>query len=142
VDFVNRHGQEYTGLSSERTDGWGWREAVHPEDVERNVEKWRASPTTGEPFEDEVRYRRAADAQYRWFLSRAVPLRDHRGKIVKWFGTSTDIEDRMSNRTEAICGPRRTTDGAQRFISLCRPHPRFCKFPQPEPDSVSLGCLR
>jgi PAS domain S-box-containing protein len=94
IDFVNRNWQEYTGLSTEKAAGWGWQEAAHPEDVEQNVEKWRASLTTGEPFEDEVRYRRAADGQYRWFLSRAVPLRDHRGKILKWFGTSTDIEDR------------------------------------------------
>jgi PAS domain S-box-containing protein len=94
VDFVNRHWQEYTGLSTERTAGSGWQEAAHPEDLERNVEKWRASLATGQPFEDEVRYRRAADGQYRWFLSRAVPLRDHRGKILKWYGTSTDIEDR------------------------------------------------
>jgi PAS domain S-box-containing protein len=94
VDFVNRHWQEYTGLSTERTVGSGWQEAAYPEDLERNVEKWRASLATGQPFEDEVRYRRAADGQYRWFLSRAVPLRDHRGKILKWYGTSTDIEDR------------------------------------------------
>ncbi len=100
VDFVNRHWQEYTGLSTERTVGSGWREAAHPKDVERNVEKWRASLTTGEPFEDEVRYRRAADGQYRWFLSRAVPLRDGRGKILKWYGTSADIEDRKRAEEE------------------------------------------
>jgi PAS domain S-box-containing protein len=100
VDFVNRHWQQYTGLSTERTAGSGWQEAAHPEDLERNVEKWRASLATGEPFEDEVRYRRAADGQYRWFLSRAVPLRDHRGKIVKWYGTSTDIEDRKRAEQE------------------------------------------
>jgi PAS domain S-box-containing protein len=88
VDFVNRHWQEYTGLSTQRTVGSGRREAAHPEDLERNVEKWRASLATGRPFEDEVRYRRAADGQYRWFLSRAVPLRDERGRILKWYGTS------------------------------------------------------
>jgi PAS domain S-box-containing protein len=100
VDFVNRHWQEYTGLSTQRTVGSGWREAAHPEDLERNVEKWRASLATGKPFEDEVRYRRAADGQYRWFLSRAVPLRDGRGKILKWYGTSADIEDRKRAEEE------------------------------------------
>jgi PAS domain S-box-containing protein len=94
LDFVNRHWQEYTGLSLERTVGSGWQEAAHPEDLARNMEKWRASLATGQPFEDEVRYRRAVDGQYRWFLSRGVPLRDHRGKILKWYGISTDIEDR------------------------------------------------
>jgi PAS domain S-box-containing protein len=100
VDFVNRHWQEYTGLSTEQTVGSGWREAAHPEDLERNVEKWRAALATGEPFEDELRYRRAVDGQYRWFLSRAVPLRDHHGKILKWYGISTDIEDRKRAEEE------------------------------------------
>jgi PAS domain S-box-containing protein len=94
VDFANRHWQKYTGLSNARTAGSGWQEAAHPEDLVRNVEKWRAALATGEDFEDEMRYRRAADGQYRWFLSRAVPLRDNHGKILKWYGTSTDIEDR------------------------------------------------
>jgi PAS domain S-box-containing protein len=100
VDFVNRHWQEYTGLSTERTVGSGWREAVPPEDLERHVEKWRASLATGELFENEVRYRRAADGQDRWFLARAVPLRDERGKILKWYGISTDIEDRKRAEQE------------------------------------------
>ena len=94
VDFVNRHWQEYTGLSTERSVGSGWEAAIHPEDLKRRAEKWRASVAGGAPFENEVRYRRAADGQYRWFLARAVPLRDARGKIVKWYGVSTDIEDR------------------------------------------------
>jgi PAS domain S-box-containing protein len=94
VDFVNRHWQEYTGLSTEKTAGSGWEAAVHPEDLKRHAENWRASVASGAPFENEVRYRRAADDQYRWFLARAVPLRDQRGKILKWYGTSTDIEDR------------------------------------------------
>jgi PAS domain S-box-containing protein len=100
VDFVNRHWQEHTGLSTERTIGSGWREAVHPEDLERHAEKWRASLATGELFENEVRYRRAADGQYRWFLTRAVPLRDERGKVLKWYGISTDIEDRKRAEQE------------------------------------------
>jgi PAS domain S-box-containing protein len=94
VDFVNRHWQEHTGLSTERTIGSGWREAVHPEDLERHAQKWRASLATGELFENEVRYRRASDGRYRWFLTRAVPLRDEHGKILKWYGISIDIDDR------------------------------------------------
>jgi PAS domain S-box-containing protein len=93
-DFVNRHWQEYTGLSTEKSVGSGWEAAVHPDDLKRSAEKWRASVAGGAPFENEMRYRRAADGQYRWFLARAVPLRDARGKIVKWYGVSTDIEDR------------------------------------------------
>jgi len=94
VDFVNRHWEEYTGLSTEKSLGSGWRAAVHPEDIQRHAEKWRASIASGNTFESEVRYKRAADGQYRWFLARALPLHDVRGKILKWYGTSTDIEDR------------------------------------------------
>jgi PAS domain S-box-containing protein len=94
VDFVNRHWKEYSGLSIEQTVGAGWETAIHGEDQKRYAEKWLASVATGEPFENEVRFRRASDGQYRWFLTRAVPLRDAHGRIVKWYGTSTDIEDR------------------------------------------------
>jgi len=93
IDFANRYWVEFTGLSSEESMGSGWEAAVHPEDVGRNREKWLTSIKTGEPFEHEVRYR-SADGQYRWFLGRAVPQRNARGRIVKWYGISTDVEDR------------------------------------------------
>src|SRR5208282_3274968 len=91
--FANRRWREYTGLSLDDTAGSGWQSVVHPEDGERHVEKWRASVATGEPFEDETRFRRS-DGEYRWFLVRAVPLRDEHGNILKWYGKLTDIEDR------------------------------------------------
>ena len=99
-DFVNRHWHEYSGLSAEESVGSGWEAAVHPADLKGHLEKWRACLASGEPFEHEVRYRRAADGQYRWFLARAVPLRDARGKIIKWYGISTDIEDRKRAEEE------------------------------------------
>jgi len=92
--FVNKRWTEYTGLSVEKTSGAGWQRAVHPEDLVRHSEKWRVSVATGQVFEDEARFRRAVDAEYRWFLVRGVPLRDQHGRIVKWYGTLTDIEDR------------------------------------------------
>ncbi len=93
VDFVNGNWQRYTGLSNEESAGSGWEAAVYPADLKRHTEKVRASVATGESLESEVRFRRA-DGEYRWFLVRAVPLRDAQGKILKWYGTSTDIEDR------------------------------------------------
>ncbi len=99
-EFGNRRWQEYAGLSHERTVGPGWQDAVHPTDLQRHWEKWCASLASGEPFENEVRYRRAADGEYRWFLSRAVPLRDEHGKILRWYGVSTDIEDRKRAEEE------------------------------------------
>ena len=93
VDFSNHYWEEYTGLSLEKGAGSGWEAAVHPDDVKRHTEKWRASVASGKPFENEARYRRA-DGEYRWFLVRAVPLREGGGEIRKWYGTKTDIEDR------------------------------------------------
>ncbi len=98
--FVNKRWTEYTGLSVEKTSGAGWQSAIHPEDLVRHTEKRRVSVATGEPFEDEARFRRSADGEYRWFLVRGVPLRDTHGKIVRWYGTLTDIEDRQRAEQE------------------------------------------
>src|SRR5580704_10412204 len=92
--FVNKRWTEYTGLSVEETSGAGWQRAIHPEDLVRHSEKWRISVATGQVFEDEARFHRAADGEYRWFLVRGVPLRDRHARIVRWYGTLTDIEDR------------------------------------------------
>src|SRR3989440_3481646 len=93
LDFLNQRWLEYTGISSERGLGWAWAEELHPEDREGFVNAWRSAVATGEPFEHDVRVRRA-DGEYRWFSKRAVPLRGELGHIVKWYGTTTDIEDR------------------------------------------------
>jgi len=98
--FVNKRWTEYTGLSVEQSSGAGWQRAIHPEDLVRHSEKWSSSVATGQPFEDEARFSRAADGEYRWFLVRGVPLRDPHGKIVKWYGTLTDIEDRKRAEQE------------------------------------------
>jgi PAS domain S-box-containing protein len=92
--FVNRQWAEYTGLSGEQTADSGWRSTVHPDDFSGHMEKWRQSLATGQPFEHEVRLRRTADGQYRWFLVRGMPLRDGQDEILKWYGIATDIEDR------------------------------------------------
>jgi PAS domain S-box-containing protein len=98
--FVNKRWTEYTGLSVEQSSGTGWQSAVHAEDLPRYSENWRLSVATGQLFEDEARFRRAADSEYRWFLVRGVPFRDQHGKIVKWYGTLTDIEDRKRAEQE------------------------------------------
>src|SRR6266481_7326946 len=99
LDFFNRRWLEYVGLSLEEIQGWKWTASIHPEDVEQFVEKWRASVESGEPFEVESRVRRA-DGEYRWFLHRKVPLRDELGTIVRWYGSSIEVEDRK--RAEEI----------------------------------------
>jgi PAS domain S-box-containing protein len=91
-DFYNRRWYEYTGADPDATRGAGWNDMVHPDDQQRAWERWHRSVETGEAYEIEYRFRRA-DGEYRWFLGRALPLRDARGHIVRWFGTSTDVDD-------------------------------------------------
>ena len=89
-DFLNKRLRDYTGLTLEEGRGWAWMDALHPED--RPMDNWRTVLAAGEPFEKEVRLRRAG-GEYRRFLLRFVPLRDEHGNLVEWYATSTDIED-------------------------------------------------
>lgn len=91
-DFYNKGWYDFTGLGFESTRDKGWSLILHPEDYERTWEIWKHSLDTGEPYEAEYRMRRH-DGVYRWFLARALPMRDENGMIIKWFGTCTDIHD-------------------------------------------------
>ena len=98
--FVNKGWVEYTGMTVEQSLGSGWHAAIHPEDLKRVLGEWEASLASGRPMYYEARYRRAEDGEYRWFMVRVVPQRNRSGKIVKWFGTVTDIEDRKRAEQE------------------------------------------
>jgi len=94
TDFVNQRWLDYTGIAAEQALGWGWKVVSHPDDLDANAEYWRsvlASP--GEDRELEGRLRRF-DGTYRWFLFRVCPLRDESGRVVQFYGTCIDIEDR------------------------------------------------
>ena len=95
LDFYNRSWLEYVGLPLTDIVDWGWTRTsiIHPEDVETILPKWRAALEAGEPFVGESRVRRA-DGEYRWFLHREEPLRNEAGEIVKWYGSSIEIEER------------------------------------------------
>lgn len=99
ADFINRPWLEYTGLTEEQARGWGWGAAIHPEDRDALVNYWQSCLISGTPVEAEARMRRF-DGAYRWFLFRASALRDEAGKIVKWYGTNTDIDDRRHAESE------------------------------------------
>jgi PAS domain S-box-containing protein len=90
-DYFNRRWYEFTGLDPEQSIGDGWYMAVHPNEVPLARERWRLALTTGKLYEIEYRIR-GADGRYRWFLGRALPVRDASGRILRWFGTCTDIE--------------------------------------------------
>jgi PAS domain S-box-containing protein len=92
-DFLNQVWLDYTGLTVEKAQGWGWAEAIHPDDRKKLVEEWQACLASGTPVDTEARIRRF-DGSYRWFLIRGNPLRNEAGNIVKWYGTCLEIEDR------------------------------------------------
>lgn len=91
-DYQNRRWLEYAGLSKEEAHGWGWKEALHPDDAERYLNFWREILIAGESGEAEARFRRF-DGIYRWFLMRAFPQRDDQDNIVRWYGVNTDVDD-------------------------------------------------
>ena len=99
LDFFNQTWLTFVGRSLEDLQGWKWTAFIHPEDVEGIVEKWRASLASGEPFLHEARVLRV-DGEYRWMLHHKVPVRDEHGHIVKWYGSSIDIEDRKRAELE------------------------------------------
>jgi PAS domain S-box-containing protein len=91
-DYCNQRWYDYTGLAEEQTLGYGCRSAIHPEDWGRVETRWEEAARAGEPFVCQYRLRNAHGG-YRWFLGRSVPLKDECGRVVKWFGISTDIDD-------------------------------------------------
>ena len=93
--WYNRRWFDYTGLSFEETKDWGWTSCHHPDHLDHVVASVTRSRETGEPWEDTFPLR-GKDGQYRWFLSRAVPIRDETGRIVRWFGTNTDVTEQRA----------------------------------------------
>jgi PAS domain S-box-containing protein len=107
ITFVNDQWCEYSGLSLEQTTRTGIVEVLHPDDKRLVSERWRNSLRTGESYEVQCRLRRQSDAAYRWFLVRAVPMREEGGHVVEWLGTATDIDDRVQAETSLRESERR-----------------------------------
>jgi PAS domain S-box-containing protein len=93
LEYCNQRWLDYTGMTLEETQGWGWQPVLHPDDAQICIDIWSESVRTGQNYQIEYRLRRARDGQYRWHLGRAFPLRNQKGQIIKWFGSCTDIDD-------------------------------------------------
>jgi len=120
IDFYNRRWYEYTGTTFEQMEGWGWRSVHHPALLEQVVERWTRALATGEPFEMEFPLRRA-DGVFRWFLTRVRPLRDADGRITRWFGTNTDIDEARAARSERerlIADLRQSVEARDEFLAI------------------------
>ena len=125
-EFLNQRWLDYTGLLPEEAHGWGWKVAIHPEDLPKLMDKWGALLASGDPGEIEARLRRY-DGAYRWFLFRVEPLRDEFGNIVRWYGTNTDVDDlkqaqvKLRQDEEEL---RRITDAIPQAIIVLNPDGR------------------
>ncbi len=93
IEYFNQRWYEYTGLNNQQSIGFRWSTPLHPEEKEQAELTWKRATGTGESFETEYRIRRT-DGAYRWFLCRALPQKNEHGRIVNWYGTCTDIDDR------------------------------------------------
>ena len=95
IFWYNQRWYDYTGMTREEMQGWGWQTVHHPDHLDRVVTKWRRAHETGEPWEDTFPLC-GTDGDYRWFLSRAQPIRDANGQIIRWFGTNTDVTEQLA----------------------------------------------
>lgn len=93
VEWSNGRFPEYLGITLEELAGGAWKHIVHPDDYSVVARAWNRALQDGTIFESEIRLRRARDKAYRWFLSKAVPVRDPAGSVIRWIGTNTDIDD-------------------------------------------------
>ena len=90
ITWYNRRWYEYTGTTPQQMEGWGWQSVHDPEMLPAVLDRWKTSIATGEPFDMEFPLRRA-DGQFRWFLTRVMPVKDSDGHVLRWFGTNTDV---------------------------------------------------
>ena len=97
IDYFNRRWLDEVGVSPDVLEGWGWTKFIHPDDLEEHLRRFRTSIASGDPIDSQSRVRRS-NGEYRWMLHRVQPVRDHLGNIVRWFGSSIDIEE--SRRAE------------------------------------------
>ena len=101
IDYQNARWLEYTGLTIEEASALGWPNTVHPEDLPVVLARWKDAVAGGQPYEVVSRIKRASDGRFRWFLSRGIPVRGSDGTIVKWFGTSTDVDEQRRSEDRA-----------------------------------------
>ena len=118
IDYYNRRWYDYTGMTFEDMQGWGWQRVHDPELLPAVVERWQHSLATGEPFEMEFTLR-GADGLPRWFLTRVVAARDAAGKILRWFGTNTDIHEIKAAQALTVAMVEQSRD-AQRMLLAMR----------------------
>jgi len=133
-EFLNQRWHDYTGLSPEEAHGWGWKVAIHPEDLPMLMQKWEAHRDADKPGECEVRLRRF-DGAFRSFLCRVEPLRYEGREAVRWYGTATDIEDHKREE-DLAAGEKLLLEMVTSGHSMPRVLEALCQFV----ESATSGC--
>ena len=125
VDYYNQRCFDYTGMSGRETHGWGWGLAVHQDNLDAGIQRWQQAVSNGLPFEMLARLKRKSDGAWRWHLVRALPARDACGRIIKWFGSCTDIDelkreqDRLENNSAELT---RQLDERAQLLAIANEH--------------------
>lgn len=96
IFWYNKRWYDYTGSDFEEMQGWGWDKVQHPDHLDRVVKAWSEKVATGEVFEMTFPIRNK-EGEFRWFLTKSVPLKDERGNIIRWFGTNTDVTEQRKD---------------------------------------------
>ncbi|MBN8820051.1 MAG: PAS domain S-box protein [Sphingomonas sp.] len=117
IFWYNQRWYDYTGTDLAAMQGWGWETVHHPDHLPRVVEGWRRHLDSGEEWEDTFPLR-GTDGEYRWFLSRAKPIRDEEGQVRLWFGTNTDITDQRDHEQQIQLLMREMSHRAKNLLSL------------------------
>ncbi len=123
VSYYNLQWYQYTGINFSASQGWGWENVIHPDDLPELLRKWKYSLENGTYYSAEARHRNKA-GDYRWFLIRALPYKDSQGKIQNWFGTCTDINDTKANEQSLLESERyfrAMADSVPVIIWVCNP---------------------
>jgi PAS domain S-box-containing protein len=139
VDFVNQRWTGYTGLSPEESYGWGWKTAIHPDDLPALAERWEAISDVNTARECEVRLRRS-DGVFRWFSLRRELLRDESRALVRWYGTAADIEDRKQTET-LRAAENRTLEMIANGANLSDVLNNLCAAIDDQASATSFVCL-
>jgi PAS domain S-box-containing protein len=138
LDYINALVCDYSGLPAAVVLGSGWVDLLHPEDVTEAVARWSRSLETGDDYDIEFRLRRR-DGAYRWHLGRAVAQRDETGRVLRWFGTNTDIDDQKTMESELRASQAALRDSARRFRVLAEAMPLIVWSMSPDGEDAYLN---
>jgi PAS domain S-box-containing protein len=146
-EYGNQRWRDYTAMTPEQYQGEGWFQAIHPDDQQHTLTTWQQAFTSGTPFETEYRVKNGHTGTYRWFLARAMPVRDESGRILKWVGTCTDIDEQkraeqrlkesreywrvLAEAVPQLVWTTRAQDGFSDYFNQ-----RFCDYTQATPEQL------